>query len=309
MAPTTQLEFPKLLARDPGQLAQLAPGMYQAMATAWHSTKATLEPEVLELIWLRVTDILEGDSERSDVSLDAASVPAGEAIVKLTDQFVDSVADVDEEHLAGLRESMSAERLKQLLEAMYVVDQLTRLYITHTKLFGTEDSGLSEPEPTQQVSLADATWWWHHKALELHGIDPTTSEVARLRGAVHHNCRLCASLRAFRDDAAVVDEPTFDRIRRSDTGSLPRRHQLALTYADAHMIDPGALDQPTCDALRAEFSHAELLAMSVEMSAWNLQKVLVPLKLDEPVRADGLSKMIIKEDGTLKIGGALTEAT
>jgi hypothetical protein len=301
MTSSTQLEFPKLLARDPGQLAKHAPALYDALVAAWHSAKASVAADVLELIQARVSDLLEARPADS-----ASSGASGDAIVTLVDQFVASVADVGDEHLAGLREGMSEGQLRELLEAIYVVDQLTRLYLTHTTLFAGEDARLPEPESTRSVPLSDATWWWHHKALELHGLDPATSEVARLRGAVHHNCRLCASLRLVSDGAAVVDEGTFDRIRRSDTAGLPRRHQLALAYADAHMTDPGGLDESTREALLAEFDPSELRALSIEMSAWNLQKVLVPLKLDEPVRADGLSKMVIKADGTLKIGGALT---
>jgi alkylhydroperoxidase family enzyme len=90
------------------------------------------------------------------------------------------------------------------------------------------------------------------------------------------------------------DDPAFSPAQRA-----------ALRYADAHMTDPRRIDLALADELRSHYSPAQLVELSLDVSAWNYQKVLVALGLDRPASRDGLTGVVINPDGTMTRQGLL----
>lgn len=99
----------------------------------------------------------------------------------------------------------------------------------------------------------------------------------------------------------VVDDDLFARLGgyRDDPAFTPAQ-RAALSYADAHMTGPRQITSQLRDQLRTHFCAAQLVELSLDVTAWNYQKTLVALDLDAPASADGLTGMTIEPDGTVQ---------
>ena len=296
---------PKLLTSDPGRVAVRAPALFAAMTDSWLAVQATMEARLLSIIQQRVESLLESDDSSSD-----EYSPDEKSILALVDQFVDYVAEVSEDHLAHPREILGEKGLRDLLESLYVIDQLSRLYISHSKLFGQPSPSAIPAAVDRPESLIALALTWHDRALELKRLDLLTTEAARLRGAWYHTCRLCASVRIIDQGEVVISPEVAELVRNGDLESLPQRLRSAVKFADAHVTDPRhLLTDSLCQELKTVFTVNELLELTVDMTAWNHQKVTVSLKIEPPIRRDALSELFINDDGTVKIGRAIAEAS
>lgn len=294
---------PKLLTSDPGQLASRAPAVIAAMTDSWLAVQATIDGRLLSLVKERVESLLESD--RDSVATEHHS-PEEASILALAEQFVVRVAEVNDRHLAAPRDILGEGGLRDLLETLYVVDQLSRLYVSHSKLFGKSSPREVPVGPDRPQSLIALAQIWHDRALELDKLDLLTTEAARLRSAWYHTCRLCASLRIVDQGRVVIDPAMADLVRAGDLAALPPRVRAAVKFADAHVTDPRRLlTDALCDELRSVFTEEELLELTVDMTAWNHQKVTVSLRIEPPIRRDALSELFIRADGTVKIGRAI----
>jgi alkylhydroperoxidase family enzyme len=301
---STALSSPALLTSDPGQLATHAPAVIAAMTESWLAVQATMDGHLLGMVKERVESLLQSDADRA---LPAGLSSEEASILALVDQFVVRVADVTESHLQGPRRILGEVGLRDLLESLYALDQLARVHVSHSRLFGRPSpraipAGV-DGRPRRLIALAQV---WHDRALELNDLDLLTTEAARLRSAWYHTCRLCASLRIVHQGRVVIDPEMAHRVRAGDLDALPPRVRSAVKYADAHVKDPRRLlTDGLRDELRSVFTERELLELTVDMTAWSHQKVTVSLKIEPPVRPDALSELHVRTDGTVKIGGAI----
>lgn len=294
---------PKLLVQDPGQLALRAPTVLSAMTDSWLAVEATIAPRLLGIIKDRVELLLESDDVLDSTEMCS---PEEKSILDMVDQFVDCVAEVTEEHLAGPRDSLGEAGLRDLLESLYVVDQLSRLFVTHSRLFGGSSPRAVPAAVDEAESLIHLALLWHDRVLEMKELDLLTTEAARMRAAWYHTCRLCASVRIVDGGQVVMDPETAGLVRRGELEALPQRLRSAVKFADAHVIDPrNVLTDALCEELTSVFTVDELMELTLDMTAWNHQKVTVSLKIEPPIRPDALSELVINADGTVKIGRAI----
>ena len=133
-------------------------------------------------------------------------------------------------------------------------------------------------------------------------LDPTTTELVRLRCASVHDCRLCRSLRNV--DSGDVDESMAARVDDYENSDLDERAKVALRLTDAMILDPSRAD----DVLRADarrlFTEEEIAELLLDVVKWSQQKASVALRIEVPPR-DGLSELRFDEYGDAAVGGAL----
>jgi alkylhydroperoxidase family enzyme len=132
----------------------------------------------------------------------------------------------------------------------------------------------------------------------LHALDPVTTEVVRLRGAVQHNCRLCKSRR---EDAALDaggSEPMYADIEHYESSSLlDDRHKAALRYVDALIWTPSTIDDDVADGVLAHFSDAEALEITFDVMRNAANKIMVAFGRDAPVVEEGTEHFLLGLDG------------
>jgi alkylhydroperoxidase family enzyme len=132
----------------------------------------------------------------------------------------------------------------------------------------------------------------------LRELDALTAEVVRLRGATQHNCRLCKSLRETTALNAGGTETLYGDIERFEASTqLTERQKAALRYADALIWSPSRIEADVADAVRAHFSDAEAVELTLDVMRNASNKVAVALGGDAPRVEQGTEQYLLDVDG------------
>jgi alkylhydroperoxidase family enzyme len=129
-------------------------------------------------------------------------------------------------------------------------------------------------------------------------LDALTAEVVRLRGAAQHNCRLCKSLRETTALDAGGSETLYGDIEKFEASArLTGRHKAALRYVDALIWSPGRIDDSAVAGVRAHFSDAEAVELTLDVMRNASNKVAVALGGDAPRVERGTDQYLLDVDG------------
>ena len=129
-------------------------------------------------------------------------------------------------------------------------------------------------------------------------LDALTAEVVRLRGATQHNCRLCKSLRETTALDAGGSETLYGDIEKFEASAqLTERHKAALRYVDALIWSPGHIDEGVAAGVRAHFSDAEAVELTLDVMRNASNKVAVALGGDAPRVEQGTEQYLLDVDG------------
>ncbi len=132
----------------------------------------------------------------------------------------------------------------------------------------------------------------------LRELDALTSELVRLRGAAQHNCRLCKSLRETTALGAGGSETLYGDIERFEASAqLTDRHKAALRYVDALIWSPAHIDLGIAEAVRAHFSDAESVELTLDVMRNASNKVAVALGGDAARVENGTEQYLLDADG------------
>ena len=133
-------------------------------------------------------------------------------------------------------------------------------------------------------------------AMRADRLDPLITEVVRLRCAQVHDCRHCASLRLQDAAEAGFDEPMAAAVLRYEDSDLGPAAGAALRLADAITLTPGRVDDDLRGELAAHFTDEQIAEICLDVVKWSRQKVLVALRLEEPL-PDGPTALSFDADG------------
>lgn len=113
-------------------------------------------------------------------------------------------------------------------------------------------------------------------------------EVARMRIAQLNACGACATFRAPSARAAGVDEELYRHVEEFDRyPGFTTRQRLAIEFAERFATDHGAIDDELFDRLRAGFTDAEILDLTMCVAVYlGLGRSLAVLGIEEHVALD-----------------------
>jgi alkylhydroperoxidase family enzyme len=111
-------------------------------------------------------------------------------------------------------------------------------------------------------------------------LDPILLEVVRIRCARTHDCRMCKASRyqPARDEG--LDETMLSAVDAYEQSSLPERLKVALRYTDMFLSQPGKMSPTLRRDLHRQFTEREILALSLEIAMFSIQKPYIALGLD-----------------------------
>ncbi|KUI23171.1 hypothetical protein AU195_17530 [Mycobacterium sp. IS-1496] len=139
----------------------------------------------------------------------------------------------------------------------------------------------------------------------LRALDPLTTEVVRLRGAIAHNCRLCKSLREEHALDAGGSEPLYAEIQDFEHSErLTAEHKAALRYVDALVWTPSAIPLDVALGVRACFSEDESIELTLDVMRNATNKIAVAFRADAPRVASGTERYLVDDDGQTVFAGA-----
>ena len=219
-------------------------------------------------------------------------------VADFAEQFSIDVSMVSDDQRAALTGTLGRGAFGAVMQ-MYVADFLPRVAAGLTALGLPVDWISAEPRWDAEVDASDAVF--NHLLpgiARLRSLDPVTTEVVRLRGAVAHNCRLCKSLR----DSTALDvggsESLYDEIERyEDSALLTDGHKAALRYADALIWSPAHIAPEIAGGVRKYFTAEQSRELTLDVMRNASNKIAVALQADAPRVEQGTAMYFIDADG------------
>jgi alkylhydroperoxidase family enzyme len=223
----------------------------------------------------------------------------GESVVAaFAEQFAIDVTGIGASQREQLLSTLGDNAFR-VVTAIFIADFVPRVWA------GFDALALSKPGNGAEVV-------WDHetdptKALlkgfvpavaRLRVIDPVTTEIVRLRGAVQHNCRLCKSRREGNALDAGGSEPLYAEIEHYETSAqLSDRHKAALRYVDALIWSPSRIDPGVAAGVRTHFSQEAALELTLDVMRNACNKIMVSLGADAPRVEEGTEWFQIDAEG------------
>jgi hypothetical protein len=269
-------------AVDPtADLTSLAP----EPASRWGAGVARLVDEVPADRLSQLADVVQTRlrADPADVPIPAGGrATPDDPVTAFAEQFVVDVSRVTPDQRATAFTALGADAFPTV-QALYVVDLGTRMNAAFRALF----------DATVPVTAASGDLWstleeFMRAVARLRALDPTTTEVVRLRGARAHDCRLCRSLRNVHAVRAGGDETFFDQIDDFERSALDARRKVALRLVDAMIWQPAAWPEGLAGELHDHWSPAELAELVLDVVRNAANKIAVAFGADEPHVTEGL---------------------
>ena len=223
---------------------------------------------------------------------------ADRVVAAFAEQFAIDVSGIGENQRKRLSVTLGDNAFRTVV-AIFIADFVPRVWA------GCEALGLGRPGHCSVVE-------WDHEAdpvdallngfapavARLRELDPVTTEIVRLRGAIQHNCRLCKSLRDDNALDAGGSEELYGQIERYESAEgLTDAQKAALRYVDALIWSPARIEADVAAAVRRHFSEKQVWELTLDVMRNACNKIAVSLGADAPRVASGTERYSIGHDG------------
>ncbi|MBO9522688.1 MAG: carboxymuconolactone decarboxylase family protein [Nocardioidaceae bacterium] len=231
-----------------------------------------------------------------------AAIPAPDlshpAVAELAEQFALDVAGVDETQRSAFF-AATGDQAFAVVQRIYVHDLLPRVRAVLAAL------GL--PAPAAATPYDGETWpvleSFMASVARLDALDPTLTELVRLRGARLHDCAVCKSRRSQDAIDAGATEDEFAAVDSWATSSLDPRTKAALALVDTIVLTPYDVPVDTLAAARAALSEEEIVEVVLDVMRNAANKLAVALGADAATVTDGVELFRTDSDGNLQVSG------
>ncbi|PXX10335.1 hypothetical protein C8E89_104132 [Mycolicibacterium moriokaense] len=223
----------------------------------------------------------------------------GEAVVvAFAEQFATDVSGIG----ANQREqflSALGDNAFRTVTAIFIADFVPRVWA------GLDALGMGRPGNGSAVAWDDDTdpsrpllKDFAPAVARLRELDPVTTEIVRLRGAVQHNCRLCKSRREGYALDAGGSESMYAQIEDYERSEqLTDRHKAALRYVDALIWSPSSIDTAVAAGVRTHFTESASVELTLDVMRNACNKIMVALGADAAQVTEGTELFRVEADG------------
>ena len=299
------------------------PDVLAALRAAAASVRAAVPGPALELIRLRLAMLFGFDEEldappwaelrdgqRAQLAHWAGSdaFDAGErAALALAEQFAIDITGVAGVPLADAAAAHGASVLP-LVQGIFLLDLGHRCAMALARLFDTSitSADWAWPSPDDRAGAADqpadvtdpmaAISELLRVTALLQTIDPVLRELVRMRGAHHHQCRRCQSVRSVAAIEAGLDEAALDAARPGSAAASARQ-QAALALTDAVLVGRVEISEQLVEQVRAELGADEAVELVCYLLRNSANKIAVAFGADAAIVEDGPEYQMISADG------------
>ena len=222
-------------------------------------------------------------------------------VVRFAEQFGADVSVIDD----GLRDDFrlaTGDRQFDVVQMVWIADAAPRARAALDALFGESEW----PEAQRRYPVADvwATIEEFMASVARHReLDPTLTELVRLRGARQHDCRLCASRRSQEAISQGAGDAEFEAVDHYETSDLPQATKAALALTDAIIWTPTAIPEDVVTRVREHLSDAQAVEVVLDVVRNAANKIAVALRADAPEVTEGVQLFTTDADGTLTVVG------
>jgi hypothetical protein len=231
-------------------------------------------------------DLIDGTSDRESV------------VVAFAEQFATDVSGIGAHQREQLLSALGDNAFRTAT-AIFIADFVPRVWA------GLDALGMGRPGNGSAVAWDDDTdptrpllKGFAPAVARLRELDPVTTEVVRLRGAVQHNCRLCKSRREGYALDAGGSESLYAEIEYFETSAqLSDRHKAALRYVDALIWSPSRIDTAVAAGVRTHFTESACLELTLDVMRNACNKIMVSMGADAAQVSEGTELFRVEADG------------
>lgn len=234
---------------------------------------------------------------------EVAAIPApdltNDAAAEFAEQFALDVASTDDTQRGAFFGAVGDQAFA-VVQQVYAHDFVPRVRSVLDAVFGA--SPWPEPAPT------DADTWpllerFMVEVARLRALDPTLTELVRLRGARLHDCAVCKSRRSQDAIDAGASAEAFAAVDTYPTSDLDARTKAALALTDALVLSPYDVPAATVAAVRDELTEAETVEVVLDVMRNAANKIAVALGADAATVTEGVELFRTDADGNLAVVG------
>jgi len=217
------------------------------------------------------------------------------AVAELAEQFALDVASVDDDQRAAYL-AATGDQAFAVVQQIYAHDFLPRVGRVLDEAFGRSDWTDATPAPEDSWALLEQ---FMVAVARLRSLDPTLTELVRLRGARLHDCAVCKSRRSQDaiDDGA--DEALFTAVDHWPTSDLDDVAKAALGVVDALV-----LGTPVPSGARDVLGDERYVEVVLDVMRNAANKIAVALGADAATVTEGVELFTTDADGNLSVVGA-----
>lgn len=226
------------------------------------------------------------------------------AVAEFAEQFALDVSSIDDVQRAAFFEA-TGDQAFAVVQRIYAADFVPRVRSVLDAVFGVSDWPADPPYAGDSWSLLEA---FMVDVARLHVLDPTTTELVRLRGARLHDCAVCKSRRSQDAIDAGADEALFAAVDSWQTSNLVGSAKAALALTDALIWTP--YDVP---ATATEVAHSltpdQVVEVVLDVMRNAANKIAVALGADAATVTEGVELFTTDTEGNLEVVGAAASSS
>lgn len=212
------------------------------------------------------------------------------------DQFRIDVSRIDDEMRADFAAATRAHQVA-VTQMIWIGDVAPRLRAALDTLFGPSEWPAPRRHPVREVwETVDE---FMRAVAGHHALDPTLTELVRLRGARLHDCRLCKSRRSVAAIEAGADEAVFSSVDDYASSDLPAATKAALALVDAMIWTPDDLGDDVVADVRSQLSPEQAVEVVLDVIRNAANKIAVAMGADAPEVTEGVQLFVTDADGVL----------
>ncbi|MBU6329155.1 MAG: carboxymuconolactone decarboxylase family protein [Acidobacteria bacterium] len=301
-----------LLEGDPR--AVLAPTVFEALRRAVTSVRVAAPSSELELVRLRVAMLLDDAAESAapawgevteaqrgqlaDWPTSDAFSAADRAALALAEQFTIDVTGVAAGPLGAAAGAFGASTLP-LVQGVFLIDLGQRCAKVLGALFGgtvtsAEWAAPIDGAPADPMEAISALL---RATARLQNLDPVLRELVRMRGAHHHRCRRCQSVRSVAAIEAGADEDLLARTIPGAEKGLDPQARAALALTDALLVGRADLDADLIAEVHRRFVDADAVELICYVMRNSANKIAVAFGADAAIVDEGFEYQMIDAEG------------
>ena len=212
------------------------------------------------------------------------------------DQFRVDVSRIDDEMRAEFVAATGAHQFS-VAQMVWIGDAAPRLHGTLDTMFGPSEWGAPRRYPVRE--LWETVDEFMRVVARHHALDPTLTELVRLRGARQHHCRLCESRRSVAAIEAGADEALFASVDSYASSDLPAATKAALALVDAMIWTPLDLPADVVADVRAQLTPEQAVEVVLDVVRNSTNKIAVALGADAAEVTEGVQLFVTDADGVL----------
>ena len=239
----------------------------------------------------------------SEVDLSDGRTDRDAVVAAFAEQFTTDVSGIGAHQRKQLF-SVLGDNAFRTVTAIFIADFVPRVWAGLAALGMGKPGNGGTPDWDHDTDPVDALLKDFVPAVaRLRALDPVTTEVVRLRGAVQHNCRLCKSRREETALDAGGSESLYADIEQYETSAqLSDQHKAALRYVDALIWSPSRIDAGVAAEVREQFTEDEAFELTLDVMRNACNKIMVALGGDAPQVSEGTELFRVDENGNAVVG-------